>query len=324
MARKPVEPKPNTDRLKFLAALRFASLPAEKEGASTYVTITNRFMIGQNDTYSVGKPIDIDLFLCPHAALFEAALKSCGDNFMMKEINETATEITSGRFKAIVPVVPNSTANWVTPDPLCGMLPELPWRQMTAIPEPKKNEKGYNHSLLLRQNSLIATNGGLLVEHWHGTDLPCAFAIPLFSAIALGKFPSRLCGFGYSPHSITFWFEDSSFLKTKLMSEPYPTLTAVFNNSAKPETSVPLWPDFYKALSAIDKFVVEDTIHFENGMLCAGDRASYEVPGLPGGHKFSAAYWWRLEELIDRVALGQGVPSLFLGPSTRAVMAGRV
>ena len=322
MARKPVEP--NTDRTKLLAALRFASLPAEKEGASTYVTIMDRYAIGQNDTYSVGTPIAIDLRICPQTTLFEAALKACTDAFDLSQISPTEIVIGSGRFKAVVPAVPHSDANWVTPDKLCGMLPELPWRQMAAIPEPKKNDKVHNHSLLLRQNSLVATNGGLLVEHWHGTDLPRSFAVPLLSAAALGKFPARLCGFGYSPHSFTFWFEDGSFLKTRLMSEPYPALERIFSTAAKPENSVPLWTDFYKAMSAIDKFVVDDTIHFQDGTLCAGERASYEVPGLPGGHKFSAAYWWRLEELIDRVALGSGVPALFLGPSTRAVMAGRV
>jgi hypothetical protein len=329
MAKRTVEPA--TDRTKLLAALRFASLPAEKEGASTYVTVSKGYMIGQNDTFSVGTPIDVAMEdVCPQHELFKAALTACKDNFTLTQQNPTAIQISSGGFKAVVPTMLKLDANWIDPDPLAGILPDIrpAFRMLAAIPEPRKNDRVHNNSLLLRPNSLVGTNGSLLVEYWHGTDLPQACPVPLPSAVAIGKFPSKLCGFGWTNFSLTFWFEDGTFLKTRLMSDVYPSIDRVLQHAADPIRSVPIWKEFDAAMVAIEKFVTEDTLFFHPDLVAtSGDPergASYKVPGLPGGHKFTASYWRVMLEWVERVSLGAGVPSLFLGGNFRGVMAGRV
>jgi hypothetical protein len=146
----------------------------------------------------------------------------------------------------------------------------------------------YNASILLNGQSVIATNGKVLFEYWHGIDLPPALPIPKALIGPLSKINKKLTKFGYSNSSITLFFEDESFIKSQLYAEEWPDVHKILTLPSNP---FPVPVDFFAGLDAVAPFS-EGFIYFDAGVMRShpsdATGASYEVPGLPKGPIFPA------------------------------------
>lgn len=331
MARKPKAEAANDDRLKLLNALAFASIAIEKadEGKSSFVAFRDRWLTAENDTVTLGIPVDIDLELCPQADKFKAALQQCGQQFQLTQVDTRAVSLKSGNFRALVAALPIELAEPCQPDPPCAVLNESLNIAFEACSKAmsSKGDKIYHKSVLLRAGSIIGTNGGIAIESWHGIDLPGPIGIPKKAVDTLLKVSKPLCQFGFSANSVTFYFDDGSFLKTRVMSDGWPDVDRLFYAANGPFQ--PIWPTFFVALKAIEAFVQNDSIFFHDGFLATHNSlelgASYRVDGLPGGYTFSAAYWRLLEPIADQIAMAgrRDAPSSFIGKNIRGLLMGK-
>lgn len=329
MARKPKPIEANDDRAKLLDALRFAAIAIEKKDDKTaYVCIRDQWLSAENETYMIGVHVDVGLDLCPQADLFQAALQQCGQQFQLTQVDLHSVSIRSGKFNALVPVLMTEETGAFDPDEPCALITDAVKEGFAACLRVmgKGFDKIYNEACLLRASTLVATNGGIALEYWHGIDLPGPLNIPKKTMETIVKIGKPLAQFGYSRDSVTFYFEDMSFVKTRLIEGTFPNIDALFEKHAG--NTVALWPDFYVAIKAIEKFVQNDTIHFHSEHIATHHTldlgASYKVPGLPQGFKFSALYWKAVEPFVKAVRfVSNEQPVTFIGDNARGLLLGK-
>lgn len=335
MARKPKTPAPattNDDRVKLLEALKFAAIASEKkEGKFAFVCIKDKWLSAENDTFSVGIQVDVSLDLIPQADKFQAALQQCEQQFQLTQIDANNVSIKSGNFRALVPLLPNDDiAEMLPDDPVALITDDIKDGFRACLAVMGKGEKIFHNAALLQASTVCATNGGLALEYWHGINLPGPLNIPKKTLETLCKIDKPLSQFGFSESSVTFYFDDMSFLKTRLVEGvfPYDGLIRLFDEFGN-APHAQLWPDFYVALDAVKIFLEGDTVHFHSDYLSTHNvldmGASYRVPGLPNGLKFSALYWKAIEPYIKTVSFAalSNKPTSFQSDKVRGLIVGK-
>ena len=328
MARKPKPVSANDDRLKLIEALKFAAIASkDAEGAHAFVTIQNNWLIAENDTLTVGTPVDVALDLSPHGEQFLAALAQCGSQFQLTQVDTKAVSIKSGNFRALVPAI-DTVKTILTPDHPCAVINDaLAEAFRSCMGFTGKGERIINTCVALRANTMVATNGGMLIEYWHGIDLPGTLNIPKKTVETIIKIGKPLAHFGFSAATVTFYFDDGSFVITRLVAGEYPNSDRLFN-AVRGNLTI-IWPEFFAALKAISAFIQDDSVYFHDNFIASHQSldlgANYRVDGLPGGHRFSAVYWRTIEPFVKTVCFeAPGKPVAFSGDRARGLLMGKI
>ena len=130
-------------------------------------------------------------------------------------------------------------------------------------------------------------------------------------------------GLGYSKSSVTFWFEDTSWIKTQLYNEKWPNVARIFNTQHTP--SIPLPQHLWAAIDAVKDFSPDGNLYARSGCLAShaqeGVGASFECEGIPKGAILSVHQWAAVRAWAKTVAWGS--PTMLFGDCARAVIAGR-
>lgn len=315
----------------FADALRFASLILKDHGTvgETHVCIKNNWVTAYNGVLAVGHKCDSDLFACPQIKLAIEALSKCGQNIAITQLDANRLSIKSDRFKAIIPCVNLSLLEPPVPDPSIAVIGDnlKTAFEIAGLLQTDNAQTIYGASVLMNGQSLISSlSGQMIIEYWHGIDLPTGLAIPKALIAPLSKINKKLVGFGFSTWSVTFYFEDESWIKSQLYSEQWPDIHRVFDCVA----NVQQFPaDFWSALDAVAPFS-EALAYFCEGRLrshaAEGVGAEFELPGLIGGPIYPARQLAALRSWathVDFQAHGANGPVLYaVGKQARAVIAG--
>lgn len=331
MSRKPKIIAANDDRLKLIEALKFAAIAGKDDNdeKTNFVAISDNWLSVENDTFALGINVDVDLELCPHSEMFKAALQQCGQQFQLTQL-DAAVSLKSGNFRAAVPAIDRALLAPFAPDPVCAVINDNLRDGIAACLRviPRKNDnRVYTQGSMLKANTISATNGGIAVEYWHGIDLPGPLLIPRKTMETIIKIGKPLAQFGFSNTSITFYFDDLSFIKTRLLVGDFPNMQPLFDKQLG-NRLFNIWLGFYEGLSAINAFVQNDVVHFHRDYIASHSSlelgANYRVEGLPQSYVFSAAYWRAIEPLAREISLAPvGQPFGFRGNCVRGLLIGR-
>ena len=277
----------------FLEALQFCSLITKKEGSpnETHIMLHNRVCVGNNGILAAGLSIDEDILAYPNAELITNAIGKCGEHYSITQLDKNRLSIKSNKFKAIVPCLNPSMMQPVIPDPPQATLDNRFREALTSVSvlASETAQSVITASVLMAGASLIATDRKVIMEAYHGCDLPVGIALPKAFCTALQKIDKKLTKFGYGRSSCTFYFDDESWLRTQFFSEPWPDVSRILNRKSN------MWPvpnDFWQAVDAVAPFSHDGDLHFDTGILRSSSvedtGASHEVFGLPQGPIFSA------------------------------------
>lgn len=291
MAKRPKKPSEQASKLQ--EALQFLSLLTKKVGApnETHIKLINKWSVAFNGIIAAGHPINEDLTACPHSETLTEALKKCDIQFTIEQPDEHKLLIKSGKFRVSVPCI-DSNLFYIgsVDDPsysLRGSFTEG-LEAVNVMPD-ENGQKVHLVSLLMNGQSLIATNGTMILEYWHGLDLPNNIAIPKEFAAILVKSKKKVKSLGNSNTTITVHFEDGSWLRTQLYADRWPDVSSILNRPSYPE---PVPTDFFTGLTSVAPFSTDGLVHFGNGAILSHASedvgASYSVPGLQAGPIFSA------------------------------------
>jgi len=297
-----------------------------------YVTMQDNTIVASNDVFAMGAHIDDDVRLCLHGAKLKAALENCGTNFQLTQLDASSVSIKSGKFKATIPCIdPELLTKWQT-DPVVAVISDT-IKDCFALLHPlvsEKSDRTIDHALHLRPFTGVGTNGGLLFEYYHGHDLPPGLLIPKQTAAVLAKLKPKLHGLGFSKHSATFWFDNNSYLRTKLIDGTYPDTDRLwYGDYASHARSLPT--GFYQGLEAIEKFVDNDSVYFvapnyvsTHPSLNVGANYIMEE-ALPAGLCYSMNYWKRTRDLVNHVIWppDHSKPAQLFGANLRALILGK-
>lgn len=333
MARKP---KPKVEPTKsngFLEALKFCALITKDVGPinETHVILANQQVSAFNGVLATGHKISEDIRACPQNKLMVEALSKCGENLSITQLDNNRLSIKSNKFKALVPCVENYLLQEAMPDEPIAIIDN---RFKEAI----QNLSGLNSddgqrielaSILMNGYSLLATTGTVLFEAWHGIHLPDGIALPKAVIQPLIKINKNLVRFGFSNNSVTFWFEDQSWLKTQTFAGSWPAIPNVLDTPCHP---YPPPPQFFEAVDAVGPFSSDGNVYFAREVLQshldASTGASFEIPGLPAGPIYPLKQLQLIRPLaqaIDFLAPGPENTRMlkFFGPNVRGVIAGQ-
>lgn len=318
----------NDDRLKLIEALKFAAIAAkDNDGNANFVSFSDHWLSAENDTFSVGINVDVELELCPHSEQFQAALQQCGQQFQLTQLDMGSVSIRSGNFRATVPARLQDLMSPFNPDPPVALINDRLREGFAAcLRIMTKGERICHNSLLLRANNIVATNYHAAIEYWHGIDLPGPLNIPKKTAETIIKIGKPLAQLGFSSQSVTFYFNDASFIKTRLIAGEWPDIDLLLAKPVGP--FVDIWRGFYDGLKAIDAFIQGDCIFFHADYIASHQTleigANFRVDGLPPSRVFTASYWRAIEPFARAVYIApEREPFAFIGDNVRGLIMGR-
>lgn len=329
MAKRPSKPSANQGINPLVDAVRFVSLVTKDEGApyEIYSIMYQGQLIAHNGTIGAGHKMPENLHCAPHTNLFREALSKCGEAYSL-ELTDKGLQIKSGKFKAVVPCADylEGGVSYI-PDPPMYSINDTFVKALQAVGV-LTNEAGQHivtASILMNQGSLIASDLKIIFEYWHGLELPYGASLPKAVVGPLAKSSKKLVKFGFSNSSVTFYFEDESWLKSQIYADRWPDIQKVLNKKAN------MWPvptGFWEALEAVAPFSKDGLVYFAAGRLAShrqeGAGASFDVPGLPAGPIFSARSLRLIQpyaEQIDFAVEGDKM-LMFKGQNIRGAIAG--
>lgn len=312
----------------LIAALKFVSVAQRDTGQpfQTHSVLTNNTVVAFDGTVAAGHRIEEDLHACPHTLRLIDALAKCGESLSITQLDGERLSIKSDRFKAFVPCVASNIIDVPLPDPPCAVIDDRLKRgfEVVSVLASDNAQHVVTASILLRAGSMLATNRQVMLEYWHGIDLPPGIVLPKAGVTAVMKAAKPLAKFGFSDRSATFYFEDGSWIRSQLYSEAWPNVDNVLNQRSNPW---PLPELFYKGLDAIMSFSENGIVYFTPNVLRShpsdGIGASYEITGLPGGVAYNAKHLKIVEPYVKTIDfVGADGISYFFGENVRGAITG--
>lgn len=334
MPPKPRSKSQSPPNNQLLSALQFCSVVTEKLGAAyeTHIGIKNNWTIAFNGIVAAGSPIVESLTCYPHNLLLVEALSKCDDNYSLTQLDNGRLSVKSGKFKAIVPCLDPDLMQSAEPDPQIVGLNNTFRDAVEAVGvlASEYAQHVLTASVLMNGSSVISTNRVMLMEYWHGLDLPPNIPLPKQFVAALVKCKKDLSGFGYSRNSATFYFSDGSWLRTQLYSDEWPDVSRILDRKAN------LWsidPTFFKALDSVAPFSEDGNVYSELNLLKSHADialgASYECSGIPNGFIYPIKQLKIIQPFVKKVDFyAKGVHDssyclVFEGDFARGVISGR-
>lgn len=316
---------------KLLAAINQLSLILSEEGSplETHVQLRQGLATAFNGILAAGEPIVEDLIAAPNAYLLKEALSKCGQNFSITQLEERLS-IKSDKFRALVPCIPLEDLQTAFPDDPSALLNPSFAASMEAvnsIPEPNE-DRIMVRSILVDSGSLIATDAKIMLEHWHGIDLP-KLILPRTVIEPLIKNKKKLTEFGFSNSSCTFHYEDKSWFKSQVCAKTWQDVRPILDKKANAH-AIP--EGLFEALDAIDPFSETGYVYFDSNVVRShpigqDTGATYEVYGIPKGPilnidqlKILRPYIRTIDFLVPN---GRYYMTIFYGDKCRGAISGR-
>src|SRR5262249_3850707 len=150
----------------------------------------------------------------PNGTLLKEALSKCGQSFSISQLEHTL-QIKGGKFKATVPCIPLENLQPTFPDEPIAKIDDRLKASLTAIAPIEYDEnRVVTAAFLIDKGTVTATDTKLIIQHWHGIDLPSGLTLPKTLIGPVIKNNKKLERFGFSRSSATFHFEGGSWIKS--------------------------------------------------------------------------------------------------------------
>lgn len=311
----------------LLDALQFVGSVTNDAGPinETHICLGANWACAYNGTIAASHPIVEDIYACPHAKTIIEALSKCNEHISFTQLDANRLSIKSDKFKAVVPCIDPTLLKLAIPDPPITAIDDRFKEGLSIVGTLPSDNAQYVYlaSILMNGYGLISTNGKVVIEYWHGIDLPPGISLPKALIDPLTKTNKKLCKFGYSQSSVTFYFEDDSWIRSQLYAEAWPDMGLILD---RPSNAWPVSGDFWRGLDAIAGFTESGFAYFDTGILRSHENAavgaSYEVAGLPKGPAFPTKQLAMIKPYANRIDFLAKDCLMFFGDKIRGCIAG--
>jgi hypothetical protein len=258
---------------RLLQAMRFVGLSQRSVGSpeQTHCRMFNQWVSASNGIISTGHQITEDIQCCPHTATLADALENLPQaTFVLSLLEDNRLAIRAEAFEAIVHCLNSTDLPTVGPDPASYLCDNrlATAMEIAGLLATDGAQKVINATIQLRNGSVVASNGNVILEAWHGVAMPALLiapkAIATAASRAMGKQGKGLARFGYSPASLTLHCEDGAWLKTQLYpaDTELPDLLRWLEVSATP---VEIPEGFFELVKRLEPFSEDGQILFSHG-----------------------------------------------------------
>lgn len=257
-----------------------------------------------NGVLALCSPVDLDIAAAPRAVPMVQAITNCSDEVFLSLTKASRLRIQSGKFLVYIECVELENLPHQKPEGTVHEIDGAALLEGIRVCMPfvgNDASRPWTNGILLRDQSMFATNNVCLVEYWLGFQPPRTINIPLAALKEIQRVKEPPSTIQICDHSATFHYSDGRWIRTQLLATEWPDLRPILE---KPHEATPVPDGLFPALEAVKPFVEKDgRVYFKDGGRIStsyedGLGASYEVPGLhPDG-----IYHVKMLELLDGAA----------------------
>ena len=278
-----------------------------------------------NGVLSAATPIQDEIETCPHTYALLAAMDKCAGPFALTSEPDALT-VRSDDFQAVIPCAPGELLPNIYPDQPVALC-DARLTDALGLVAPLVADNAVTllqASIQLRGMSVLATDREVIAEAWHGVDMPPGLLLPKSAATALAKCGKQLIKFGFSAESITFWFDDGSWLKSQLFTET--NLPNVMQYLANQVNIGPIPKGFFDAAEMLAPFSTDGMVYCNDGVMRTDKAetilaANVQVPGAPNKMRFKIENLLFIRKLVTNVDFdGHKDAAIFFGENFRAAV----
>lgn len=294
----------------------------------THFLIKDGYVNGYNGIVSLRTKIPLDMCVAPNAKQFVKAIDSCTEPPSIHVNKAGKLCIVSGKFRTFVNCVDSDKFPEFTPT---GEVVELKHPLLPALQklEPfiaQDASRPWACGILFKDKSAYATNNIVLLQYWLGYTFPQATSIPhpaVKELLRIGKEPVSIqC----AENSMTFHYEDGSWLSTHLKKLEWPNLDPILDVQGNTQ---PFPEGFFEAVETCLPFVDDLTaLHFHDGFVSTSanpeeDGTSVGVAHIRKGACFNAKQLKILSGIANSIDFScYPKPCPFFGERIRGVIIG--
>jgi hypothetical protein len=331
------------ENLALLNAIKFATSIQKGTGLTdrqTHCRFFNNYVIATNDVLIIGVPVvGLSVECCPHSKTLIAALERCEGETTFT-LDGSVLIVKSGRVRVPVPCIDFGALSDLAPDANEGSASpalSLALGQVAAIVD-EDDDRLFCRPVYMASGLVQGTHKGhVAMQIWHGvTPLP-EIALPKESAVAISKHASDLRGIGLSNTggTATFWFADTSFIRSSLFDVKCPNLNHVLEQKIVADPT-PVDGALFAAVKTLAPFTKDslkgenaNVVRFEESKVWAGryaveENASYDFPNSPiDNFTINSLYLLMFEALAESIVVDHFQTRLYLySKNMRAAIAG--
>lgn len=321
----------------MLDALRFVAAAVAKKDyvpELTHFKIHDGRVTGFNGVLALSSDIDVDLDIRPHASKLLAAIRACQGTISLNMTPQGKLAVKSGAFKSFVDCLSDEAAEAMYPE---GKIIDLGDKFLAGIKAlaPAMGvdaSRPWSMGIKLQRQSMFATNNVMLVEYWHGEDIPLDIVIPAVAVeelLRIGDAPTKI---QVTENSISFWFSPTRWMKSVLLQGgmwPIDKMEAVL--SSPDGSQIEFVPGFFEAVETLKPFLGESGALYVTPTAIStsqhdGEGTSVElaIPGVVG----MQAYHYKQLSLLGSVArtidwTAYPRPCMFRGELLRGAVVGQ-
>ena len=314
----------------LVAALQFiANIQPKRSNVvtETHCRLFGNKLVGCAGPLSAGIPIQEEIECCPNTLKLIEALKQCPEAINLTMLTANELSVRSGNFQATVPCIQSSQFPTIYPNAPMGLVPAeflVSLKQVGAIVSDKAKTI-VQSSVKLMGETIIATNGDVILESWHGSPGPVGPIVPKLFINALGKRRDKaIYRIGGDRDEMTGCYDDGSWVKTLLQKDPaFPDLRSFLD---VPINTIPTPLGFFQAVNRLAKFSKDGKLYFTHEGICTDnyliDGAINVCEGLPIGISFNIASLQMISnaEQLDFSKAGTQRKVAFFGKNIRGVI----
>lgn len=283
----PKKPEENS----LLAALQFVAAVQPKRSnvpSETHCRLFGNRLVACAGPLSAGIQIQEEIEACPNTLKLIEALKQCPEAINLTMLTTSELSVRSGNFQATIPCVSSSQFPTIYPNQSTQVVTAeflLALKQAGGIVSDKAKTI-VQSSVKLLGNSIIATNGDVILEAWHGCPGPVGLIVPKLFVTALAKRKGKaIYRLGAASDELTGYYDDGAWIKTLLQSDPaFPDLRSFLE---VPANTIPTPLGFFQAVDRLSKFSKDGKLYFIQEGICTDnyliDGAINVCEGLPVG-----------------------------------------
>ena len=295
------------DDFELLAALKHVAIAQHETGAPNQVhcRMSGNAIIAYDGVLAAGVYLSETVpMACPNTLQLVKAMERANDVSAMSFDNSNII-IKTNKFKAIVPCIQYHDLMFIDPDHASYQLTNDFREAATnaAIFTKENAQTVVAASIMLRNGSCVGTNGRALIEVWHGNPMPSGLIVPKTFIDALGKTKKDIVSFGYTDTTLTIWFEDKSWIKSQLYSEPWPNIDLFlsYTEIAQPQ-DIP--KEFWQAIKTVSAFSEDGRIYMHDDFVTSHTSsavgAEYKVKGVPHQQSYDYKMLMALEPYAQK------------------------
>lgn len=310
----PRSTKSKKEKSALLSALQFVAQSAKAEGEpfETHISLNNSQASFTNRIFTLSAPISEDITAAPRAVPFLKALERVGSKFSLT-VAPGSVVIAGGGLRFIVPsmeVLPTPP-----PDPIQGPLgPSFATGLRTVFPA----TKGRFPIIEIGPGTMLATNGMILIEYYHGLSLP-ALCIPC----ELAELDFAPTGIGLGTHSLTLWDDAGRWIRSNLPTGKIDERARSLFDA--PHNAEPIPTGLWESIAAIKDFSEDGFIRFKDSELWTHavkeKGATVKVEGVRPGINYAVENLEAIKSITHSADLTQD-RCFFYGENVRGIMMG--